>query len=336
MLHTAHISNSSYVPPELEGTYSANQVSGKHALGARARKSGQGILTVRFEMPFAVWCTTCPKPTIIGQGVRFNAEKRKAGNYHSTPIWAFRMKHIVCDGWIEVQTDPKNTDYVVTEGGRRRDTGEDKVREGDVEIRSEEEKRRLQEDAFAALEVKIEDRRVADADKVRIEELYAARERDWEDPYTVNKRVRRGFRADRKDKEKREASTEELKAKMSLGIELLDETDEDRQRAAAAEFGPDISVGDPSVVLATSRPLFSRNGNTTSDAGSNLRHTLARNTRTNLDIFGVSSRGDESVSFPGVKRKRTENLTSADEKSAASTTNEQPKPAKVLVEYDSD
>ena len=153
----------------------------RHALGNRARKAGQGILTVRFEMPFAVWCGHCPKPTIIGQGVRFNAEKRKVGAYHSTPIWAFRMKHVACGGWIEIRTDPANTDYVVYDGGKRRDTGEDKVREGDVEIRTEDERRRLQEDAFAALEVKIDDRAQVNADKARIEDLKKTQTREKEE-----------------------------------------------------------------------------------------------------------------------------------------------------------
>ncbi len=41
-----------YVPPDLEGTVSFNQASGKgHALGNRARKlQTEGILTVRFTV----------------------------------------------------------------------------------------------------------------------------------------------------------------------------------------------------------------------------------------------------------------------------------------------
>ncbi|KAL9070099.1 MAG: hypothetical protein Q9157_005923, partial [Trypethelium eluteriae] len=67
-----------YVPPEHEGTLSGNQLAGKHALGARAAKlKSAGILTVRFELPFAIWCSSCPPETLIGQGVRFNAEKKK-------------------------------------------------------------------------------------------------------------------------------------------------------------------------------------------------------------------------------------------------------------------
>ena len=92
-----------YVPPDLEGTVSFNQASGKgHPLGARARKlKAEGVLIVRFECPFAIWCTHCRPEQIIGQGVRFNAEKKKVGNYYSTPIWSFRFKHTICSGWLE-------------------------------------------------------------------------------------------------------------------------------------------------------------------------------------------------------------------------------------------
>ena len=124
-----------YVPPDLEGTTSGNKLHNKNALGARASKLKQGILTVRFEMPYAIWCSTCPKPTIIGQGVRFNAEKRKVGNYYTTPIWSFKMRHAACGGEIELQTDPKNTAYVVISGAKKRDTGEDIVRVAEATVR---------------------------------------------------------------------------------------------------------------------------------------------------------------------------------------------------------
>jgi len=43
----------------------------------------------------------------IGMGVRYNAEKKKIGNYFSTPIYSFRCKCHLCDGWFEIHTDPK-------------------------------------------------------------------------------------------------------------------------------------------------------------------------------------------------------------------------------------
>ena len=40
-------------------------------------------------------------------GVRYNAEKKKIGNYYSTPIYSFRCKCHLCDNWFTIETDPK-------------------------------------------------------------------------------------------------------------------------------------------------------------------------------------------------------------------------------------
>jgi hypothetical protein len=55
-----------------------------HPLRERAKKLDQGILTIRFEMPFNVRCTGCHNQ--IGKGVRFNAEKKAIGKYFSTKV----------------------------------------------------------------------------------------------------------------------------------------------------------------------------------------------------------------------------------------------------------
>ena len=49
---------------------------------------------VRFEMMFHVRCEGCLKS--IGKGVRFNAKKKKIGEYLSTPIYAFHMTCHLC------------------------------------------------------------------------------------------------------------------------------------------------------------------------------------------------------------------------------------------------
>ncbi|KAI2628170.1 CWC16 protein [Xylaria nigripes] len=236
-----------YVPPDVEGTISGNALNKKHALGARASKlRTEGILTVRFEMPFAVWCATCPKPTLIGQGVRFNAEKKKVGAYYSTPIWSFRMRHADCGGAIEIRTDPANSEYVVFEGGTRRETGGDKddslvsstaLVGGLGEILTEKERGVLRNNAFARLEKTIEDRGVLIERSHRIAELEDASHRAWEDPYTQNRRLRSTFRAGRNAREKEAARTEELQDRMSLGIDLLPATEADARRAALVDFG---------------------------------------------------------------------------------------------------
>jgi coiled-coil domain-containing protein 130 len=240
-----------YVPPDVEGTTSANRLHGKHALGARASKlASHGQLVVRFELPFAVWCASCPKPTIIGQGVRFNAQKRRVGNYHSTPVWSFRFRHADCAGDIEIRTDPKNTAYVVVEGATKRDTGDDIVRDGDSVILTDQEREALRKNAFANLEKTIADREQLKEATARIEDLAEASALHWDDPYTKNQNLRRTFRAERKSRESAAAATEDLKDRMSLGIDILPGTEEDTRRAALVDFGP-VAERDP-----LSKPLF--------------------------------------------------------------------------------
>ena len=330
-----------YVPPDQEGLVSGNQLHGKHALGARANKISQGILTVRFEMPYPIWCTHCPKPTIIGQGVRFNAEKKKVGNYFSTPIYSFRMKHVACGGWIEIRTDPKNTAYVVTEGARKRDLGEDKVEEGDIKIMTQEEREKMRDNAFAALEGKVEDKQRLEYSKKRLEELQDLSEQQWEDPYEQNRRLRRTFREGRKQREKEAGVSAALQDKMSLGMELLPAHEDDIKRAKFVEFGEN---SDLSIMKAISRPLFakensprhkpkgkvSRRQKAEDDAKQKSADIVAEiqgNTRAAMDPFlaGFRQVGTKAVPKPlaGVKRKGI-------------TSEEVPVPPVGLVDYDSD
>ncbi|KAI1338472.1 CWC16 protein [Xylariaceae sp. FL0016] len=324
-----------YVPPDVEGTTSANALHKKHALGSRASKLSSGILTVRFEMPFAVWCSTCPKPTIIGQGVRFNVEKKKVGQYHSTPVYSFRMRHVACGGTIEIRTDPKNTAYVVVEGGRKRDTGDDRaVADGEaVAILTEGERAALRTNAFAKLERTIEDREQAARAKARVEELEDESARRWEDPYALNRKMRDVFRVGRKQREKEGLETEALRERMGLGIELLPGTEEDSARAKLVDFG-DAGLEDAGDAggKALAKPLFNaaQSGSKlekpdgvshgkkkklkTEIAAAQMRESLVSeivgNTRASQDPFlAPAHRNGDGVKIssriPGIKRKRS-------------------------------
>ena len=273
-----------YVPPEQEGILSGNQLHSKLPPGRR-RKAGHAgtgqsqsqTQTVRFEMPFAVWCHGCaPPPALIAQGVRFNAVKKRVGSYFSTPIWAFRIRHGACGQEIEIRTDPKNTEYVVAEGGRRRDYGDDGSGTGPVTttilgpIVSEEESERRRADAFAALEGRVEDRTAAKAETSRVAALRAGRNRDWEDPYAANRRIRRAFRAERKVRRRDEAHTEDIRDRYGLGIDLVPENEGDLQRAKLMTYGSaamddgqfdvgtgaGIDIGDAELSAAAAKPLF--------------------------------------------------------------------------------
>lgn len=270
-----------YVPPEHEGIHSGNQLHKKLPPGRRkAGRNSDGqpqsqIQTVRFEMPFAVWCHGCaPPPTLIPQGVRFNAVKRRVGSYYTTPIWAFRIRHGACGKELEIHTDPKNTEYVVAEGGKRRDYGDGGSGAGPVTttilgpIVSEEESERRRADAFAALEGRVEDRTAAKAETSRVAALRSGRDRDWEDPYAANRRIRRTFRAERKVRRRDEAHAEEIKDRFGLGIDLVAENENDVLRAKLVAYkntaaedvitseGGEAEIGNAELSAAAAKPLF--------------------------------------------------------------------------------
>ncbi|ORY00179.1 DUF455 domain protein [Clohesyomyces aquaticus] len=318
-----------YYPPDSSNPPTFNT---SHPLGSRARKSNQGILTVRFELPFAVWCTHCSPPLLVGQGVRFNAEKKKVGNYHSTPIWSFRMKHSACGGAWEIRTDPEKAEYVVVEGGRKRDYGpEDKdvVKDGELKGLTEEERERRRNDAFASLEGRLEDKEVQKKNRDRVEELLE-RSEGWRDPYTANQKLRAGFRVKRKVLEKEERYKEGLQDKFSIGLEIADEIETDGVRARLVEFGASAGgSGDKdsmakAVEVAGRKPLFEPSANHDAKLGLKdqalkgrlkseqrkektrleLQQSLISNTKAVVDPFLNGKSKTKGEIIPGLKRKR--------------------------------
>ncbi|OJD30327.1 uncharacterized protein BKCO1_6200048 [Diplodia corticola] len=379
-----------YYAPSTSAAPTFNNTSSSHPLGARARKlRSSGALVVRFEMPFAVWCDGCgPAPALIGQGVRFNAEKRRVGAHHSTPVWEFAMRHAACGGSIVVRTDPARAEYVVVSGGRRRDYGggdkggknggeeaEGEYYEGLLgegggggrgEILAPEEVARRKGDAMAALEGRKGEKEKKAWEESRVEELRRMREKDWADPYAANKKLRKPFREMRKEREKEEGVKEELQERFGLGLEIVDEREEDRRRAKLIDFGDgdarDDGDVDAAALKAASRPLFGEEapsnalptqktkGKTKAQRAAELsRQTLQQklkgNTRAAMDPFSAEKTRIGPPTIAGIKRKRAVTTGDLTDSASRDTTPESPfRPNKApserktlaLVDYGSD
>lgn len=202
------------------------------------------------------------------------------------------MKHTACGGWIEIRTDPANSEFVVTEGARRREQGSDEAvaeRIGGVLVGvGEAEKERRRTDAFAALEGVKEEKEVLKGEARRVEEIRSRQERDWRDPDEKNRRLRAEFRPGRKSREVDRERMEVLRDRMGLGIEVLEETEGDRRRARLVEFG---RFGEEDGVIA--RSMFESSGKSKENASVGgpkvdaLRKELSGNTRAALDPFSM-------------------------------------------------
>ncbi|KAK4763870.1 hypothetical protein SAY87_013308 [Trapa incisa] len=221
-----------YYPPEWTPDQgSLNNFHGQHALRERARKLDQGILIIRFEMPFNIWCGGCN--SMIAKGVRFNAEKKQVGNYYSTKIWSFTMKSACCKHVIVIHTDPKNCEYVIVSGAQRK-TEDFDIEDAETFALPADEERGKLSDPFYRLEHQEEDlqkKKKAEPVLVRLQRLADTRHAD---DYSLNKALRAQLRSQKK----RVAEEEAASRKIGLGVRLLPASEEETAAAARIKFPP--------------------------------------------------------------------------------------------------
>lgn len=220
-----------YYPPDYDPKKGGlNKFRGTHALRERARKIHLGIIIIRFEMPYNIWCDGCKNH--IGMGVRYNAEKTKVGMYYTTPIYKFRMKCHLCDNHFEIQTDPGNLDYVILSGARRQENRWDPLQNEQVVPETKEVQKRLFDDAMYKLEHQAKDAKAAADAKPVLQKLVERNQSVWDDSYVANCRLRAEFRQQKQEIKGQQDLDRQLLAKSSLDIALLPETEQDREMAA--------------------------------------------------------------------------------------------------------
>ncbi|XP_035794322.1 coiled-coil domain-containing protein 130 homolog [Anopheles albimanus] len=219
-----------YYPPDYDPRAGGlNKWQGTHALRERARKIHLGILIIRFEMPYNIWCDGCKNH--IGMGVRYNAEKKKVGMYYSTPIYQFRMKCHLCDNHFEIKTDPQNLDYEIVSGARRQENRWDPTQNEQIVPETKETQRKLFDDAMFKLEHGVKDQKVGEEAKPVLGRLFQRNSSVWRDDFEANSQLRANFRKRKKELKAQEEKDNALLAKSSLAVALLPESDNDRRMA---------------------------------------------------------------------------------------------------------
>ncbi|XP_071693814.1 uncharacterized protein [Rutidosis leptorrhynchoides] len=262
-----------YYPPEWEPKKGGlNKFHGQHALRERAKKIDQGILVIRFEMPYNIWCGGCS--SMIAKGVRFNAEKKQVGNYYSTKIWSFTMKSACCQHEIVIQTDPKNCEYLVISGAQKKVEDFDTEDAETMALPVDEVKSKL-EDPFYRLEHQEEDlkkKKEAEPLLVRLQRVSDARHSD---DYSLNKSLRARLRG-----QKKRVAEEEVSArKMGLGIRLLPASAEDTAAAKRVKFSSKF------------------------DKNRNEKRALIKSTSIFSDSYSSSSSGSKRMELEAKRRR---------------------------------
>ncbi|OXG25427.1 coiled-coil domain-containing protein 130 [Cryptococcus neoformans Ze90-1] len=286
-----------YVPPDYDpkkaSTLNLHQGK-KHALGKRAKDIDKGILVVRFELPFNIWCGTCGAH--IGAGVRYNAQKRKVGNYYSTPIWAFRCKCHLCSGWFEIRTDPKNAAYVVEEGAKKKDEDWDPEEHGGFRIHDTEAPSASDTataDPIAHLEKTIDQQEWAKKGTSRLTELTRQSARLSADPYAVSAALRKKFREEKKVMIEKQDRDDAMKERYGLGedVDLGDEAVEggrEEWKAGRIEKGLHVPGSSTFSVKGVDRSIGQQKGigkGRLNDSPAHLAEVLRKSTAKKYNPF---------------------------------------------------
>lgn len=294
-----------YYPPDFNPAAGGlNKFLGTHPLRERAKKIHLGILIIRFEMPYNIWCDGCKNH--IGMGVRYNAEKTKVGMYYSTPVYQFKMKCHLCDNYIVIKTDPGNLDYEIVEGARRQENRWDPTENGQIVADTKETQRRLFDDPMYKLEHVASDSKKGDDSKPALFKLYERNHYTWDDDYTANSKLRADFRTKKKELKLEADKDNALLLKSSLDIELLPETDQDARLAAMMKLQSERIVNEKD----RKNEVINRPALPAIRAISNPRCQRLINTKLNKANLGIKRKIQEKNAVFVKKSKAAETFTS--------------------------
>eukprot|EP01026_Neomeris_dumetosa_P043846 TRINITY_DN3683_c0_g2_i2.p1 TRINITY_DN3683_c0_g2~~TRINITY_DN3683_c0_g2_i2.p1 ORF type:complete len:321 (-),score=24.88 TRINITY_DN3683_c0_g2_i2:532-1365(-) len=219
-----------YYPPEWDPKKgSINKQQGQHPLRERAKRIDEGILVIRFEMPYHVWCQKCGE--MIAKGERFNAEKKQVGSYFSSKIWSFRMTHH-CGCIIDIHTDPKNVEYVIKEGARQKITTWDATDLQVLDLGSDEHRQRMRDDPLYKLEYQQQSKLKARTAQKHNEKLKELQDLKYEDDFTTNSVLRKEMRHKRQEEKRLQIKRDKLGLHDS--VQLLPLSRKDTLRAKTA------------------------------------------------------------------------------------------------------
>jgi len=182
-----------YYPPEWRPEMGdLDKFRGGHTLRDKAKKIGQGILDVRIELPFPIWCLGCEGK--FAMGVRYTAEKFMVGKYLSTPIYKFKFKCHTCPQMMEMRTDPQNFQYVVVSGCRRDVRTWNMEENEQVSFTDSAERARLDSDPMYALEKGQRDKNVLKDRKPTLSKIKIENAVRHGDNFELNRQLRAGLR----------------------------------------------------------------------------------------------------------------------------------------------
>lgn len=229
-----------YYPPEWEPKHgSINTYRNSHPLRDRAKHlKTEGILIVRFALPFSVWCSKCQ--VLLGAGTRFNAEKQSIGKlYDDIDVWQFQMKCPSCSNEIRMKTDVEGACYEVTHGAKRRSEAPEREVDDVHRVMTQEQAMKIASDPMFQLETKRSDELQfgagSDIHKT-LGSLQKLQEKNWDNSFDNSYEIRKQHRQMRKHVAQEEQAFDRTYGNVRKDVQLLPMNMQDSSMAQQTTF----------------------------------------------------------------------------------------------------
>lgn len=180
----------------------------------------------------------------------------------------------LCQGTIEIATNPKDTCYDVISGAKKKN--EDWDTEGSGTIHLDSNNSQTVFDPIHKLEKDTIERENNHQSTTKISQLIEANKRQWSDPYAQSQKLRRNFRIEKRKINKDLELRHDIEDRHALTISLLPPDRSDRTCAKEIGFRSSLDTSDLSPSFAQANSEMK---------GSPLGHTIREATRTKVFPF---------------------------------------------------
>lgn len=257
-------------------------------------------------------------------GVRYNAEKKKVGNYYTTPIYRFRMKCHLCDNHFEIETDPKNCDYVIVSGARRKEERWEPSATETVELTDKEDVKKMAVDAMFKLEHGVQDQQKSKKALPTLAQLKEVQS-VWDDDYAANQLLRKKFREQKQDLIAVAMKDKELQKRGALDVNLLPEREEDIEHAHKIRYHGKGFDGHRRKRRSeiNDRPLFDTQGKL-EEKRQKITQLLGKRRQLKVNSFSTPPKSKNELTIQGTLGIKVRRTRLSNDESSDNSTNKDP------------
>jgi len=211
------------------------------------------------------------------------------------------MKCHLCDNHFEIETDPKNCDYVIVNGARRKEERWEQSATEAIALTDKEDAKKMAVDAMFKLEHGVEDKQKSKEVLPTLEQLKEVQS-IWNDDYAANQLLRKRFREEKQELKVQAAKDDELKERGALDVTLVPEKQEDIELAKKIRYhGQGFDAHRRKLRSeVNSRPLFDSKGK--SDAKrQKVKELLGKRKQMQFSHFASPPKTKSDLSKLGIK-----------------------------------